>query len=141
MAQWYIYTITKIVLFLLWPLSVTAAVVTGTVDPFIGVTGVHVLVMLVISTLSGLTALTIRIDSELKRHKDKDKSLPRPVLFVASHMLGSWLAGVLSVAIAQQNDFSIWAQISIVIAASFSGAKFVEKISEFYIGKIQEVEN
>ena len=55
-------------------------------------------------------------------------------------MLGSWLAGILSVSIAQQNNFGIWAQISIVIAASFSGAKFVEKVSEIYIGKtIKEV--
>lgn len=138
MVQRYVFTIIKLVIFLLWPLTVSAAVITGSVDPFVGITGVHVLVMLAISTLSGLTALTIRIDSELK--KFNIKQLPRPTLFVSSHMLGSWLAGVLSVAIAQQNNFGIWAQISIVIAASFTGAKFVEKVSEIYIGKIKDGE-
>lgn len=118
----------------MWPLSVSAAVVAGAIDPFVGITILHVLVMIVISTLSGLTALTIRMDSELKKYKNKD--LPRPKLFVSSHMLGSWLAGVLAVSIAQQNNFSIWSQISIVIAASFTGAKFVEKVSEIYVGKV-----
>ena len=134
MIQRYIFTLSKLILFLLWPLTVSAAVVAGTIDPFVGITTIHVLVMLIISTLSGLTALTIRMDSELK--KFKSKKLPRPRLFVSSHMLGSWLAGVLSVSIAQQNNFGVWAQITLVIAASFSGAKFVEKVSELYVGKV-----
>lgn len=119
---------------LMWPLSVAAATVTGTIDPFVGITTIHILVMLVISTLSGLTALTLRIDSELK-NQNIDK-LPRPRLFVSSHMMGCWLAGVLAVSISQINSFSIWNQIIVVIVASFTGAKFVEKISEMYIGKI-----
>ena len=119
---------------LLWPLTVSAAVVAGSIDPFVGITALHILVMVVISTLSGLTALTIRLDSELNKYKNK--TLPRPRLFVSSHMLGSWLAGVLAVCISQQNNFGIWAQITIVIGASFTGAKFVEKVSEIYIGKV-----
>ena len=139
MIQRYIFNLSR-ALFLLWPLSVTAAVASGSIDPFVGITAIHVLVMLIISTLSGLTALTIRLDTELK--KFKNRKLPRPRLFVSSHMLGSWLAGVLAVSIAQQNNFGIWAQITIVIAASFTGAKFVEKVSEIYIGKaIKEEEN
>ena len=135
MVNRYIFALVKLLVFLLWPLSVSAAVVAGAIDPFTGVTMIHVLVMFIISTLSGLTALTIRIDSELKKHNAEN--LPRPKLFVSSHMLGCWLAGVLAVAIAQQNSFGIWAQISIVIAASFSGAKFVEKVSEIYVGKVK----
>jgi hypothetical protein len=130
----YVLVILKLVIAMLWPITVSAAVVTGAVDPFIGITGMHVLVLSIISTLSGLTALTIRIDSELKQAENS--TLSRPTLFVSSHMLGSWLAGVLAVAISQINNFSVWSQISIVIAASFSGAKFVEKISEFYVGKV-----
>ncbi len=133
MVNRYIFGLVKLLLFLLWPLSVSAAIVTGTVDPFIGITMMHILVMFIISTLSGLTALTIRIDSELK--KLSSDNLPRPKLFVSSHMLGCWLAGVLAVAISENNSFGIWAQMTIVIAASFTGAKFVEKVSEIYIGK------
>lgn len=122
-------------LFLLWPLTVSAAVMTGETQ-FSNITGLHVLVMSIISTLSGLTALTIRIDSELR--KVKGKQLPRPILFVSSHMLGSWLAGILAFAISQHNAFEVWTQISIVIAASFTGAKFVEKVSEIYVGKLSK---
>jgi len=139
MAQIYAYGVLKLVIFLLWPITVSAAVVSGAVDPFIGITGVQVLVMFIISTLSGLTALTIRLDSELR--KQKDNQLPNPALFVVSHMLGSLLAGTLAVALSQHNNFTIWIQVSIVIAASFSGAKFVEKISELYIGKVTKEEN
>jgi cell shape-determining protein MreD len=129
----YILVILKLVIALLWPITVSAAVVTGAVDPFTGITGMHVLVLSIISTLSGLTALTIRIDSELKQAENS--TLSRPTLFVSSHMLGSWLAGVLAVAVSQINNYSVWSQISIVIAASFSGARFVERVSEFYISK------
>lgn len=134
MALRYALTVLKLVIVMLWPLSVSAAVITGTVDPFIGITGMHVLVLSIISTLSGLTALTIRIDSELRTAGTE--TLPRPTLFVSSHMLGSWLAGVAAVAISQASEFSVWNQITMVIIASFSGAKFVEKISEIYINKI-----
>lgn len=130
----YTLVILKMVIAMLWPITVSAAVVTGAIDPFTGITGMHVLVLSIISTLSGLTALTIRIDSELKQAENK--TLTRPTLFVSSHMLGSWLAGVLAVAVSQINSYSVWSQITVVIAASFSGAKFVEKISEFYIGKV-----
>lgn len=135
MTSRYIFLVTKLIIFLLWPLTVSAAVVAGSHDPFTEITGIQMIVMLGISTLSGLTALTIRIDAELK--KTENKELPRPILFVSSHMLGSWLAGVLSVAISQQNNFSIWSQISIVIAASFAGATFVEKIAEMYLVKVK----
>lgn len=134
MNSWYILTVLKLIIWMLWPITVSAALATGTTDPFVGITGMHILVLSVISTLSGLTALTIRIDSELS--KCKDEPLPRPKLFVASHMLGSWLAGVLAVVMSENNILSVWTEITLVIVASFMGAKFIEKVSEFYIGKI-----
>lgn len=134
MVQKYIYNLTKLLLILMWPVTVMAAVATGTVNSFADITTIHILVMSVISTLSGLTALTIRIDTELKTQNID--TLPRPRLFVSSHMLGCWLAGILATAVSQANQFSIWTQIIVLIVASFTGAKFVEKISEIYIGKI-----
>lgn len=136
MAVWPILTLIKLIIFLLWPITVSAAVVTGGIDPFGDITGMHVIVMSAISTLSGLTALTIRIDVELRRAKEK--TLQQPILFVSSHMLGSWLAGILSIAISQINSFGIWAQIMLIIVASFSGAKFVEKVSEIYMSKMEK---
>lgn len=136
MTPWHALAVLKLILIMLWPITVSAAVATGTIDPFVGITGMHILVLSVISTLSGLTALTIRIDSELK--KFKNSKLPRPKLFVASHMLGSWLAGILAVVISQQNEFTVWTQIALVIIASFMGAKFIEKMSEIYVGKLEK---
>lgn len=129
MALWQIITLLKLVIAMLWPVTLSAAVLSMQ-DPFSGITGMHILIMIAISTLSGVTALTLRIDHELRNNKLK--TLPRPILFVSSHMMGSWLAGVLAFALSQHNDFTIWWQISFVIVASFSGAKFVEKMSELY---------
>ena len=123
----------KIVIYLLWPATVSAAVIVSPDNPFGNITGIQILIMAAISTLSGLTALTIRIDSELRKYKNKP--LTRPVLFASSHMMGSWLSGILAFAISQHNVFGIWWQIIIIIFASFSGAKFVEKMAEAYITK------
>lgn len=132
MAVWQIITVIKLLVLLLWPLTLSAAVITIQ-DPFQSITGLHVLIMLSISTLSGVTTLTLRIDNELRYAMTKN--LPRPFLFVSSHMLGSWLAGILAFSLSQHNDFSVWWQIGIVITASFSGARFVEKMSNLYIVK------
>lgn len=131
----YVLSILKITLILLWPVTVSAAIaLNSSNNPFESISGMHVLVMCALSTLSGVTALTLRIDSELRRAKNKN--LPRPILFASSHMLGSWLAGVLAFAISQHSEFGIWAQITAVIIASFTGAKFVEKASEIWIQKL-----
>lgn len=129
MAIWQVIALLKLIIFLLWPITLSAAVLNAQ-DPFDSITGLHLLIMIAISTLSGVTALTLRIDNELRNQKIAQ--LPRPLLFVSSHMMGSWLAGILAFALSQHNDFTVWWQISFVIVASFSGAKFVEKMSELY---------
>jgi hypothetical protein len=128
----YTIAVLKLILMMLWPVSVMAAA-SAPVEPF-GISGMQVLVMSVISTLSGLTALTIRIDAELK--KIESETLPRPRLFVSSHMLGSWLAGVLAFSLAEQSNVGIWAEIIAVTVASFSGARFVEAMSEKYLDSV-----
>lgn len=133
-AQQIVFTL-KVVIYCLWPATVSAAaaIIISNENPFGDISGLQILIMSAISTLSGLTALTIRIDSEIRKYKNKP--LSRPVLFASSHMMGSWLSGILAFAIAQHNMFGIWWQIIIIIFASFSGAKFVEKLSEAYITK------
>ena len=134
MALWQIIALIKLIILLLWPVAVSAAALTATSDPFGDISGLHILIMTAISTLSGVTALTLRIDAELRKYNDEH--LPRPMLFASSHMLGSWLAGILAFALSQHNSFTVWWQIGFVIVASFSGAKFVEKMSELYTGKL-----
>lgn len=136
MAIVYALSMLKITIILLWPIAVSAAVVTGSGNPFATLSGLHVLVMCALSTLSGVTALTLRVDAELRRARSKN--LHRPVLFVSSHMLGSWLAGVLAFALSEHSTLGPWAQIISVIIASFMGAKFVEKISETWLNKLSK---
>lgn len=91
-----------------------------------------VLAMLVAS-LSGTTALVLRIDSELR--KSPDAKLPRPWLFASAHMLGSWLAGTLAFILSQQWKSDVWVTLGLVLVASFMGAKFIEAIAEKYLTK------
>jgi len=121
--------IAKILLFFLWPMAVSAAVATTPPDPFANISMTQVLVMAGVAILSGATALVIRLDSEMKR---KATGISRIGLFATSHMLGSFLAGVLMFAISRHNEFSVWWELATVIMASFSGAKFLEKAAEMY---------
>uniref|UniRef100_UPI0025F63590 hypothetical protein n=1 Tax=uncultured Xylophilus sp. TaxID=296832 RepID=UPI0025F63590 len=62
--------------------------------------------------------------------------LPRPLLFCAAHMLGSWLAGTLAFITAQQQVMDVWLGLGLVIVASFIGAKFVEGAAERYLARV-----
>jgi len=116
----------KFILLCLWPVTVSAAIAIETTrNPFDGVTVIQVAVMGLVALLSGMTAFVIRLDQEYKTQRIKKQR--KLSLFAASHMLGSILAGILAFALSQHNSFTIWWQLSFVIAASFTGAKFVEQ--------------
>lgn len=87
-----------------------------------------------LSTLSGATALVWRIDQELR--KAPDGKLPRPWLFAASNILGSWTAGTLAWVASQGQDAGVWITLAAVIAVSFGGARALEKLSEKYTEKL-----
>ena len=95
------------------------------------------LAMMVLSTLiaslSGATALVLRIDSQLRA--SADAKLPRPWLFASAHMLGSWLAGTLAFILTQQRQSDVWVTLGFVLVASFGGAKFIEAIAEKYLAR------
>lgn len=88
-----------------------------------------------LSTLSGATALVWRIDRELRNAPDG--KLPRPLLFAASNLLGSWLAGALAWIMAQSQASGVWATLVIVILLSFSGARAIEVLAEKYINRAE----
>ncbi len=85
----------------------------------------------VLSTLSGLTALAMRIDAELRT--SASRVLPRPWLFASAHMLGSWLAGILMFAVGEANNINDWVEIILIILGSFGGAKTIEYMTERYL--------
>lgn len=91
-------------------------------------------VSMILSTLAGITALLIRVERELSAAPDRP--LPRPFLFCAAHMTGSWLAGILAFIVNQAQEMPPWWGLGIVIGASFAGAKAVEMWAEkFTIGR------
>lgn len=88
----------------------------------------------ILSSLSGATALLIRIDRQLAA--DPPRPLARPILSCTAHMLGSWLAGTLAFVIAQRVGVDVWELFVGVICASFLGATFIERVAEKYTQRL-----
>lgn len=86
-----------------------------------------------LSTLSGATALVWRLDQELR--KSPDGKLPRPWLFAASNLLGSWTAGALAWITSQSQSAGVWGTLGVVILLSFGGARAIEALAERYLNK------
>lgn len=124
-------------LVLLWPPSLLAATLTfgqaaGQIER------IEVILVFLLSTLSGVTAFLIRYSKRINE-TPLDADLP-PVrnlpLLVASHMAGSWLAGVMAFFGAAH-----WGMPGLLVgffvpAVSFGGAKACETIYTATIGRI-----
>lgn len=133
----YLRMVLRILLVLLWAptLALAASVVTlqTTLD---GVTLPVLSIVVALSTLSGATALLLRIDAELK--SSGGGALPRPMLFATAHMCGSWLAGALAFVICEGQDANDWIELAVIIVGAFSGAKFIEFVAEKMLHKAKE---
>ena len=124
----------RILVLIMWlPMPVWAATV-AIAHPFDGIDFPVLALAFGLSTLSGATALVWRLDQELR--KSPDGKLPRPWLFAASNILGSWTAGVLAWVGAQSQDSGVWLTLALVIAISFGGARAIEVLAERYINKM-----
>lgn len=85
------------------------------------------LLSFVICTVSGLAALLQRINVELK--VNPGQPLPHPILFCASHMVGSWAAGLAAFIVGQQFR-ETWTTLSLMMVASYLGARWLEAWAE-----------
>lgn len=110
------------------PAAVVLAKDATPLEPLLNVPPVLMLLSVVVSTLSGATALLIRIDRELSAAPEKP--LPRPIIMSTSHMAGSWSAGVLAFIFSRQWSVDVWGTLAFVLTASFLGAKFIEMAAE-----------
>ena len=88
-------------------------------------------IIVVLSSLSGATALLHRIDKQLG--VSPGAKLPRPILFVVSHMMGSWLACALVLVLMHGRGIWIYYELAAIVMASFGGAKFVESMAEKWL--------
>jgi len=131
MSANYLRIVLKCLLVALW-LPALAIAGTVTLDQTLdGITLPTLIIVFVLSSLSGATALLQRIDRELRT--SVTKTLPRPTLFASAHMLGSWLAGCLAFMLCENQNANDWLELGVIVAASFAGAKFIESISEKYL--------
>lgn len=86
-----------------------------------------------LACLGGVTALLIRIEHELGAAPDA--RLPRPVLFVAINLMGSLLAGAVAFMGAEGMGLNKWIELMAVTAASFYGARFIERVAEAILNR------
>jgi amino acid transporter len=114
------------IVYMLWPVTAWATGVT------IGATLTEVPVLawvmvLILSTVSGLAALLNRIKTDLPER------LP---LFIAAHMLGSVLAGLLTFFVGESADIPDMAEAVSVALASYAGAALMDKWAATFAAKV-----
>ena len=129
----YLTSMLHAVLFFMWtPGLAMAAAVASSQSDIGSVSWVLACVAILLSTLSGITALLYRVERELRAAPDQP--LMRPWLLAISHMACSWSAGALAFLIGEAQDMSDWYELAGVIAASFMGATFIQAAAEKWIG-------
>jgi len=133
----YVRRALRILAVLMWiPMPALAATLVSAVHPFHSVDLPVLALAFGMSTLSGATALIWRLDRELR--DSPDGKLPRPWLFAASNLLGSWLAGSLAWIASQSQSVGVWATLATVIILSFGGARVIEVLAEKYINRVKQ---
>lgn len=120
----------QVVTYLLWPSTLFAAQVTLS-NSITGVPAAAWVMVFILSTVSSLAALLSRL---------KVDTPPRLAMFVASHVLGSWLAGLLSFLVAQavKETYGLHDFISVVVIAlsSYAGAQLMDKASSALTNRV-----
>jgi len=120
---------------ILWPASVYAAGSTFG-QTFRGVGAEAWMMVVILSTLAGLTALLNRITAELQKADAGGAKIPSLRLFIASNMLGSWMTGVFFFLLFEHLSVSDFLEAAGVIGSSYCGARLVERMMESTVDKI-----
>lgn len=119
----------QLIVYLLWPACAWATGVT------LGETLATVpllawMMVFILSTVSGLAALLNRL---------KDSTPPKLRLFVASHMLGSALSGLLIFFISTGAEVGDFYQAGLIATAAYAGAKFLDAAADKLVKKTKEL--
>jgi hypothetical protein len=96
-------------------------------DAMRAITGASIVGWLLLSTLSGITALFYRLDRELRRTGQR---LPNPGVFVAAHLSGSLTMGALAYLSGEGLGAPGLATAVTIILFSFAGAAALERLVE-----------
>lgn len=118
----------NIFLAILWP-TLTFAAASTFGQTFEGVGFAAWMMVIVLSTVAGMTALLNRIATELQNDGSRPH-IPSLRLFVASNLLGSWLTGLFFFLICEHFDVPDFLEAAVVIGASYAGARLIERTME-----------
>lgn len=130
----YLRAVMHALLVILWTPAVVYAGTSSLQHTIDTVSGSLILVLALLSSLSGATALVMRIDKQLR--VAPDARLPLPWLFAASHMLGSYMATALAFMLIEGSGMLTgWHELAFITTASFMGAKFIELVVEKFLLK------
>lgn len=116
----------KTIVYMLWPTAVFAASITLG-DTLHEVPLLAWLMVLIVSTLSGLAALLNRIKNDMPQNL---------ALFVIAHMAGSLLAGLLTFLACEQADLADMAEAVSIALAAYAGAALMDKWAAKFADKI-----
>lgn len=118
----------------LWP-TLTFAAASTFGSTFEGVGFAAWMMVVVLSTVAGLTALLNRIGTELNEGSEDGHRLPKLWLFVAANLFGSWLTGLFFFLICEHFDVPDFLEAAAVIGASYVGARLIERTMEGLVDK------
>lgn len=118
----------------LWP-TLTFAAASTFGSTFEGVGLAAWLMVLVLSTVAGLTALLNRVGKELQTESDREHKIPSLRVFVAANLFGSWLTGLFFFLICEHFNTPDFLQAAVVIGASYVGARLIERTMEGVVDK------
>lgn len=138
MTNTYIRRTLRAMLVFLWPPALAIAATVTLQRTLDEITWPVMLLVAFLSTLSGATALVVRIDREL-RAAPSPEPLRWPWLFTGAHMMGSWLAGATAFIVAEGQNLNDWLELGMIVAFSFVGAKAIEKLAESFLGRAAAV--
>jgi hypothetical protein len=129
----YLHILLWAVLSFIWAPALAAGVAVS-VSMGDRVLAIHPVVLLltgIFSTLSGATTLAIRINKELD--SAPGKRLPRPWLYCAAHMLGSWSMGAFVFLMNEHFMVDVWLSFANVLIGSFAGAAGLESVAKRWL--------
>lgn len=118
----------------LWP-TVTFAAASTFGDTFDEVSAAAWWMVVVLSTVAGMTALLNRISAELRAGGD-GPHIPSLRLFVSTHMLGSWLTGLFFFLVCEHFDVPDFLEAAAIIGGSYVGARLIERVMEGFVDKL-----
>lgn len=116
----------QLVVYALWPVTTFAAQITLG-ESVVAVPGLAWAIIFILSTVSSLAALLNRL---------KIDTPPRLPIFVASHVLGSWLAGVLMFFVGTAMDLHNFFVVGAIAIGSYAGAQLMDRWSQAFTNRV-----